>query len=311
MEVVRGGGDVKAGGEEAAIAAEAAAAAATCRDASLLLSDFFSPRIKVGPASPSPIRLYSIPPWSLRTIMTLGFPPLCLRILLVALLFLPPAPLPPPRRRPPPAVTGLPLISPPAGEGGIGINPFESSSAPDEVGNAAGEEAGEEFCDPNGESERLKQGDGETPGPIKSAQGRNSDTPASASETPSNFSASLTTTPPTDGDAAADRLSLLLPPPPPPPLPLPLPVSLMAAAPTSALARSTSIGELRRGDVVVAVQLSSASVADGVCGGADEVAEAVVAQSKLAVGSKTGRLTRLTVGTNLRTPVAVAVVGVV
>lgn len=32
-----------------------------------------------------------------------------------------------------------------------------------------------------GESDRLKQGEGETPGPIKSAQGKNSETPVSAS----------------------------------------------------------------------------------------------------------------------------------
>ena len=35
--------------------------------------------------------------------------------------------------------------------------------------------------EPNGESDKLKQGGGDTPGPIKSAQGRNSETPASTS----------------------------------------------------------------------------------------------------------------------------------
>lgn len=34
---------------------------------------------------------------------------------------------------------------------------------------------------PNGESERLKQGEGEIPGPMKSAHGKNSETPVSAS----------------------------------------------------------------------------------------------------------------------------------
>jgi len=34
---------------------------------------------------------------------------------------------------------------------------------------------------PSGESEKLKQGEGETPGPMKSAHGKNSETPVSAS----------------------------------------------------------------------------------------------------------------------------------
>lgn len=69
------------------------------------------------------------------------------------------------------------------------MSPTESSSA-EEAWKVAGDEIGVEFCDPKGESDKLKQGDGETPGPIKSAQGRNSDTPASASAF-SNLSASV------------------------------------------------------------------------------------------------------------------------
>jgi len=40
---------------------------------------------------------------------------------------------------------------------------------------------GTDACEPSGESDKLKQGGGDTPGPIKSAHGRNSDTPASTS----------------------------------------------------------------------------------------------------------------------------------